>query len=280
MATPPVVEAPNRKPYIVAGVLGGAVVILVVALILSLNNRAPVTQNPSALPPRPGAPLTQAPSASVPQPGAPVTQAPGANPPKVGAEDPDKAAVAAYLQKISYIERQRQLVVNDLSEALLVAQLLQSGLSNPLQGPMADLLEPDAESAAKAKQKATTETGDQAQQTVNSYVDKLRQLDAQLRATLPVPKPAFEFARAYDNAFAAYAGAMIKIGQVMDQAHRDPNQASALATQLSQLKGPLQVQAQQGLATADQQLVSLCNRYGIPKPFDVTDTPVGGVTGR
>jgi hypothetical protein len=194
-------------------------------------------------------------------------------------EDPNKKAIEAYLQKVSYIEKQRQLVVNDLTEALLVMQMLQAGLNDPLTGSMSDLLEPDPEEARKAKQQSKTETPDQAQQVISDKVAQLRALDDRLKATAPIPAPAMPFAQAYNESFYRYAGAMITIGQVMQQAKADPSKAPQLATGLSSMKGSLGLSAAQGLAAADQQLTVLCQKYGITKPFDVTDTPAGGVTG-
>jgi hypothetical protein len=45
------------------------------------------------------------------------------------------------------------------------------------------------------------------------------------------------------------------------------------------MKGDFQLRAQQGLNQADMQLTTLCQQYGLPKPFDVTDTPGGSITG-
>lgn len=268
-----------RKPYALAGVLGAVVVVLVVALALALRPRPAVTQVAPAAPPAPGPPVTQAPAPAAPAPGPPVTAAPAAQPPTPKPEDPNKAAVQAYLNKVSYIEKQRQAVVNNLAPALLEATLLQQGMDNPLLGPMSDLLAPDPEAVDEAKKKAKNDTPNQVQQLIGNYVNQLRQLDQELRSVQPVPTPAYAFARAYDEAFAEYAGAMVQIGQMMQAGLADPSQARAQAGKLSAMKGNFQMRAQQGLNQADMQLTSLCQKYGIPKPFDITDTPGGTVTG-
>ena len=127
--------------------------------------------------------------------------------------------------------------------------------------------------------KPNSETPDQAQQAIGSYVGKLKALDDQLKATRPIPGPAMPFAQSYNNAFYSYAEAMIQIGQIMQQAKSDPGQAQTLAGQLSGMKGSLGANKDRALAAADQQLTVLCQKYGIRKPFDVTDTPSGAVTG-
>jgi hypothetical protein len=226
-----------------------------------------------------GPPVTQAPAPQTPAPGPPVTAAPVAKPPAPTPPDPNKAAVQAYLQKVSYIEAQRQTVVNNLAPALLEASLLQQGMDNPLLGPMSDLLSPDPEAVDTAKQKAKQDTPNEVQQVIDGYVKQLRALDQQLRAIQPVPNPAFAFARAYDDAFAKYAGAMVEIGQMMSVGLKDPSQAKSQVGKLSAMKGDFQLRAQQGLNQADMQLTTLCQQYGLPKPFDVTDTPGGSITG-
>lgn len=273
----PVAAAPNRKPVAIAGVL--AAIVIVLLLILLLRPKPPVYGGNAGTPPPTGPAVTQAPTPAAPNPGPPVTGATTPQAPKIPAEDPNKKAIEDYLQKVSYIEKQRQLVVNDLTEALLVMQLLQSGMNDPLLGSMSDLLEPDPEEARKAKQQSKTETPDQAQQVISDKVAQLKVLDDRLKATGPIPGPAMPFARAYNESFYRYAGAMIQIGQVMQQAKADPSKAPQLATGLSSMKGSLGSSAAQGLAAADQQLTVLCQKYGITKPFDVTDTPAGGVTG-
>lgn len=270
---------PARKPYALAGVLAAVIVILIVALIFALKPKAPVTGANSTGAPLPGTPVTQAPSPGPPIPGPAVTQAPTAKAPTLPPEDPNKKAIEAYLQKVSYIEKERQRVVNDLTEALLVMQLLQAGMNNPLLGSMSDLLEPDPEAALAAKEKSTKETPDQAQQVISTKVAQLKALDDQLKRTLPIPPPALPFARSYNSAFYAYAGAMIQIGQFMQQSQADPSKAASLAGQLSAMKGSLGARKDQALMAADQQLTALCQKYGIQKPFDVTDTPSGAVTG-
>lgn len=268
-----------RKPYALAGIFAAIIVVLIVALILALRPKSPVTQAPATAPPVPGPPVTQAPTPQPPATGPPVTAAPEAKPPAPTPEDPNKAAVQAYLNRVSYIEKQRQAVVNNLAPALLEASLLQQGMDNPLLGPMSDLLAPDPEAVDQAKQKAKKDTPNEVQQVIDGYVGQLRTLDEQLRKIQPVPQPAFAFARAYDEAFAAYAGAMVQIGQMMQVGLQDPNQARAQAGKLSAMKGDFQLRAQQGLNQADQQLTALCQKYGLPKPFDITDTPGGNITG-
>jgi hypothetical protein len=276
-AAPPSPAA--RKPYALAGILGAAVVVLLVALILALRPQAPVTQAPAVSLPAPGPPVTQAPAPQPPAAGPPVTSAPVAQPTAPTPPDPNKAAVQAYLQKVSYIEKQRQTVVNNLAPALLEASLLQQGMDNPLLGPMSDLLSPDPEAMDTAKQKAKKDTPNEVQQVIDGYVGQLRSLDQQLRSIQPVPNPAFAFARAYDDAFAKYAGAMVEIGQMMSVGLKDPSQAKSQVGKLSAMKGDFQLRAQQGLNQADMQLTTLCQKYGLPKPFDVTDTPGGSITG-
>jgi len=277
----PVAPTAARKPFALAGILGAIVIALLVALIFALRPKTPVTQAPAVSPPVPGPPVTQAPAPQAPAVQAPVTAAPSVKPPTPAAtpEDPNKAAVQAYLQKVSYIEKQRQTVVNNLGPAILEMTILQQGLDNPLLGPMSDLLAPDPDAVDQAKEKAKRDTPNQTQQVIDGYVNQLRQLDQQLRAIQPVPPPAYAFARAYDEAFAAYASAMVEIGQMMQSGLQDPSQARAQAGKLSAMKGDFQMRAQQGLIRADQQLSALCQQYGIPKPFDITDTPGGNVTG-
>jgi hypothetical protein len=199
------IPAEARKPYALAGILGAIVIALIVALILAMRPKSPITQAPAVTPPSLGAPVTQAPAPQAPAPGPPVTAAPSVQPPAPAQADPNKAAVQAYLQKVSYIEKQRQTVVNNLAPALLEASMLQQGMDNPLLGPMSDLLSPDPEAVDAAKEKAKQDTPNAVQQLIDGYVGQLRSLDTQLRAIQPVPTPAFAFARAYDDAFAKYA---------------------------------------------------------------------------
>ncbi|HEY3412243.1 MAG TPA: zinc ribbon domain-containing protein [Armatimonadota bacterium] len=267
----------SRRPYALAGVL--AAIVLVLGIVLFMALRKPVTQANTALPPPPGPPVTAAPTPAAPLPGPPVTEAPRAQPPKLAPEDPNKKAVEAYLQKVSYIEKERQRVVNDLTVALFAMELLKAGVGNPVPESMNWVWGDDPSVEAAAKEKSKTETPDQAQQAIGSYVGKLKALDDQLKATTPIPAPAMPFAQSYNSAFYEYAGAMIQIGQIMQQAKADPGQAQALAGQLSGMKGSLGSRKDRALAAADQQLTVLCQKYGIQKPFDVTDTPAGGVTG-
>lgn len=268
---------PSRRPYALAGVLAAIIVVLAIVLAVALHK--PVTQANGTLPPAPGPPVTSAPTPAAPLPGPPITEAPKANPPQLAPEDPNKKAIEAYLQKVSYIEKERQRVVNDLTVALFALELLKAGVGNPVPPGMEWVWGDDPSVAAAAKEKSKSETPDQAQQAIGDYVGKLKVLDDQLKATTPIPPPAMPFAQSYNSAFYEYAGAMIQIGQIMQQAKSDPGQAQSLAGQLSGMKGSLGSRKDRALAAADQQLATLCQKYGIQKPFDVTDTPAGGVTG-
>jgi len=272
--------APARKPYLLAGILAAIIVLLIIALILMWKPNRGVTQAPQVAPPT-GPPITAAPVPEAPAVGPPVTQAPAARPPVVQApvEDPNKAAVQAYIQRVGQIERQRQTLVTNIEPLLIEMTVLKMGMDNPLLGPMADLLEADPEAAMEAKKDATGDSAARVQQILDGYVNQLRVLDQQLRSIQPVPQPAFDFARAYDEALARYAGAIVQISQILTTGTSDPSQAAAQAQRLSSMKGGLQLQAEQGLRNADAQLTTLTQRYGLPKPFDITDTPRGSVTG-
>jgi hypothetical protein len=275
----PAPAAPNRRPYLLAGVLAAIVLVLAVALILNNRPEKAITQAPAATPPPAGPPVTSAPAPQPPLAGPPITQAPAAQPPTITPPRPDpmKAALEAYLQRVGQVEAQRQAVVTNLVPALIEAQILQSGLGET--GMMKELLDPDPDAFAKAKDEAANAKPSEVGQLINGYVAQLRALDNQLRSIQPVPQPAFTFARSYDNAFAAYSGSMIQIGQMMSQGLQDPSKAATISGQLSSMKGPLQNQAQAGLRNADAQLTALCQQYGIKKPFDITDNPAGTVTG-
>ena len=124
---------------------------------------------------------------------------------------------------------------------------------------------PEEEAAAKEKSRHPQST-ERLQQDINSYITSLGQLDRELRA-IPAPRPAYDFARAYENSLVQYASAILAISQAV-QAQNIDISAKALGGQKDQ-----------ALTLADKQLVTLCDKYGINKPFDVSDTHTGSVTG-
>jgi hypothetical protein len=274
-------SAAPKKPWALVGVLTAIVVVLLVLLARSWLNRGPdVTAAPAPTQAPAGPPLTQAPAPKVPEAGPPVTAAPSQPPPAPPKEDPDKAAVEAYLRQVSAIEKQRQDIVNDTAQLLVMLQVMKAmagGLSN---AQMDQLLAVDAEEEAAAKEKAKQQTSGQVMGQMQSYSGRLRALDQQFRA-IKVPKPAYAFAASYDNALARYVAAIDSLAITLQKAEgvTDPAQATAVITQLQQARSQLTAAVAQGLSAADGQLAALCSKYGIPKPFTVADAPPGDLTG-
>lgn len=277
-APPATLDRP-RRPYVLAGVLAAILILGIVVLLVT--PRGSVIEAPAPQPPAPGPPVTAAPAPQVPEPGPPVTGAPAPQPPSVTppAPDPNKAAVEAYIQKVGLIEKQRQQIVLNLGPALIQKSILEAGASNPLLGPLSDLLEGDPDAAREARASAGAQSQGQVQGLIDGYLNQLRALDQQFRAIQPVPQPAYTFARSYAEALVQYAGSIVQISQALSAGVADPSQAQAQAAKLSAMKGGLQLQAEQGLQRADAQLTALVQHFGIQKPYDITDTPRSSVAG-
>lgn len=273
--------ATQKKPWALVGILAAIVVVLLGLLVRSWLTRGPqVTAAPAPVQAPAGPPLTQAPEPKTPAPGPPVTAAPSQPAPALPKEDPDKAAVEAYLRHVSAIEKQRQDIVNDTTQLLVMIQVMKAmagGLSSA-QIDQLTAIDPEEEAAAKAK--ARQQTSGQAMGQIQSYSGRLRALDQQFRA-IKVPKPAYPFAASYDNALARYVAALDSLAITLQRAEgiTDPAQATAVITQLQQARAQLSAAVAQGLSASDAQLAALCSKYGIPKPFTIADAPQGDLTG-
>jgi hypothetical protein len=271
---------PARKPWAMVGVLSAVVLVLGYLLFRALHSGPEITAAPARPLPPPGPSVTQAPAPVVPQAGPPVTGAPSQPAPALPKEDPDKAAVEAYLRQVSAIEKQRQTIVNDTTQLLVMIQVMKAMAGGLSSAKIDELTAIDPEEEMAAKEKAQRQGTGEAMSQMQSYSGRLRTLNQQFR-TLRPPKPAYPFASAYDNALARYISAIDSLAITLQSVEKitDPQEATTAITQLQQAKSELTSSVAQGLQTADGQLDALSTRYGIPKPFTVADAPPGDITG-
>lgn len=190
--------------------------------------------------------------------GPPVTQ--GIRPP-LPPPDPNRQAVAEYLNQMARIEAERKDVVNNLLPAMFTLSLLRN------LGPLQDALVLFDEDLSEEKRQQHTTSIEQAEQTINAYIQQLQGVAIKARKIIP-PPPAQRFARAYDYAVSQYITIIAQIRQAMLS---NDVSIGARARQLSQLKD-------QALIMADQELDRLVNRYHLPKLFSVSDRASAPIT--
>ncbi len=190
--------------------------------------------------------------------GPPVTQSPR---PPLPPPDPNRQAVAEYLNKMARIEAERKDIVNNLFPAMFTLSLLRN------LGPLQDALVLFDEDLSEEKRQQHVTSVEQAEQTINAYIQQLQEVAIKARKITP-PPPAQRFARAYDYAVSQYITIIAQIRQAMLS---NDVSIGARARQLSQLKD-------QALMLADQELERLVNRYRLPKLFSVSDRTSAPIT--
>ncbi len=260
--TPP--SSKSSKAPLIAFLLLVAVAALVAILVMKSRGPA-VTQAPKPAPPLPAPAVTQAPTPAPPPASPPVTAAPTTKPPEPQV-NPNKAAVEAYLAQVAVIEKQRQTTVNNMWPAYVAYLMLKGGGSYAAQLEELMAVDPQEEAAARKKVQQADPTA-QARKVIEGYSTQMVNLAAQFRR-IPVPPVANNFAASYNQVFTSYL-------QVFNQV-----MVSLQTQDITNLNpGAMQSQKDQPMMNANMQMDALCRSVGLTKPFEITDSPAGGVAG-
>jgi hypothetical protein len=172
-------------------------------------------------------------------------------------EDPDRAAVIAYLEKMGEIEARRKGVVTNLLPGMMAMSVLKG-----MMGRQAPVREPGEGSGPGFDPASLNLAGE----TRGDYRGQLRAIEAEARAVRP-PAPAAAFHQGYLAALRSYGGVIDEICASMMRLDR------SLGTRM----GALQARADRPLASADGELGDLFRRYELPRTFSVGDGEGGNV---
>jgi hypothetical protein len=248
-------KAPNPLLWVIGGLVG-LIIIFLLILLLRPRKQPPVV---NATPFQPKGPPVVAASPRPPG-GPPVVNAP---PRSNAPEDPNRAAVAAYLSKMADIEARRKQIVNNLYPAMLTMALLKNmgGMQDMLQ-----MLDEDVDQEQKKKQEPSSV--DKAQSTIESYRSQFRALAMDVQK-IPPPPPAQVFHNGYLYSLGAYDAV---IGEIQDAMVASDQ---SIASKGGELKG----RVNQALKATDDELARLLQRYHLTRSFTVSDDMAGNLTG-
>ena len=245
----------NPWPWIVGGLVGLALVILLI-LLLRPPQSPPVTEGAPAVPK--GPPVAEAPSGLPSGPPVAAANAPPSAPP--APEDPNRAAVAAYLERMAAIERRRKEIVNNLYPAMLTMAMLKG------MGGMQDMLQMLDENLTEEQQTQKPASVEKAEDTMQQYRDQFRALALDVRKITP-PVPAQRFHNGYLISLGAYDAVVGEIQNAMLAGDQ------SIAARGAELQGKVR----NTLQATDAEMGRLLAQYRLMRTFSVSDDQQGGL---
>jgi len=257
-------QAPrNTKPIVYVAATLGAVIILalVVAVIASRGNKNVVT----APPPPPGPPesvVTGPPPAPT---GGNVVTAPPANPaPSVtppGTQKPKPPQhVVDYLEFVKGVEKHRQMLLKDTTDALMLSATAQS---QSLLSLIDMAMDPDG----KAAQDPLADTKKELLRQYKNWYSTLEYFDKKA-----APAECREFSGAYRDVLYQEAKVIGSIAGSFSKVNiMDPKDMQGLLSALQKMKRDRSIQENidKSADNADAKLTQLVSNYDMEKPFSV-----------
>lgn len=261
-------EEPQRKNktlvYIIVGLAVIALLATIIGVMAHMGRGGEVTSAPPAVPGPPGSvmnpPQGTPPSGDLmnpppPVPGAGATTPAGATKPKPPQE------VLDYLAFVKQVEEHRQKLLDDTTDALMLAST--TGTADSLLGLIDMAMDPDGAEARDPLADVKKELNRQ----YKNWLSTLQYFDKKA-----APAECREFAGAYRMVIYSEAKAIGEIAIGMNSVDMtDRGDMSKLLSKLQKMKKDPSIQQNIDKAadTADAKLTQLVSYYDMQKPFDV-----------
>jgi hypothetical protein len=238
------------------GAIAGLALIAVILMLLLRRSGPSVAAAPPAAPS--GPPVTAAPARPISGP--PVV---GAKSRPAAPEDPNRAALIAYLNRMAQVEAERKGIVNNVYPAMLTLALLKN------MGGMQDMLQMLDEDVTEEQKKQTPPASVQkAEDTMRDYRNQFRGLALEVQRIVP-PAPARRFQNGYIYCLGAYDAVL---GDIQNSVQTGDQGIAARGPELSR-------KVSQALKATDDELQRLLDQYHITRAFTVSDDTSGNVMG-
>ena len=258
-------QEPRKTRPLVYAIAGLGLVALVALLVVALAGR----QDKSVIPVSPGRPsggkLTTVPPGQPAGGGLttvpPGTPGPGSTTPGAPTKPKPPQAVVDYLNFVKKVEKHRQKLLKDTTDALMLAA--SGGGTQGLLDMIDMAMDPEGEKAIDP----LAETKKELNRQYKNWLSTLKYFDAQ-----PAPAECREFSGAYREVLFREARAIGEVAVSFNSVNiMDPADMSKLMKALQGMKNDPSIQSNIDKAAddADAKLTKLVSNYDMKKPFDI-----------